>query len=73
MSRASQIQRLDTEGGLAPTCGCDAGHVGATVHVNYMASYYFCRTNDVDCKARRNSKNAGTFCCGGIAGELARQ
>ncbi|MCU1296917.1 MAG: hypothetical protein JWO91_1195 [Acidobacteriaceae bacterium] len=35
------IQRLDTEGGKAPTVGCDSGHTGAEVRVHYSASYYF--------------------------------
>jgi hypothetical protein len=35
------IQRLDTEGGVAPATGCDAGHVGAQVLVPYRANYFF--------------------------------
>jgi hypothetical protein len=35
------IQRLDTEGGKAPTTGCDSGHTGAEVRVHYSANYYF--------------------------------
>src|SRR5258705_923879 len=35
------IQRLDTAGGLAPTTGCDADHVGAVARVDYAATYFF--------------------------------
>jgi len=35
------IQRLDTEGGVAPATGCDAAHAGAQVLVPYRASYFF--------------------------------
>ncbi len=35
------IQRLDTNGGNAPSAGCDAGHVGAEISVNYSATYLF--------------------------------
>jgi Protein of unknown function (DUF3455) len=35
------IQRVDTEGGTAPTDGCDAQHSGAEVRVDYKAAYYF--------------------------------
>ena len=41
MSKVSFIQRLETAGGLAPTTGCDADHVGAQVGVDYTATYYF--------------------------------
>lgn len=37
------IQRINTTGGLAPSSGCDAAHVGATVAVPYTADYYFYR------------------------------
>jgi hypothetical protein len=35
------IQRLNTEGGLAPATGCDAAHLGAQVLVPYRADYFF--------------------------------
>lgn len=35
------VQRLDTTGGVAPTSGCDGGHVGAVVRVPYSAVYVF--------------------------------
>ena len=38
------IQRLATEGGVAPTTGCDADHVGAQVLVPYRADYFFYHT-----------------------------
>ena len=41
MSRVSFIHRLDTVGGLAPTTGCDAEHVGEIRGVDYEAAYYF--------------------------------
>jgi hypothetical protein len=37
------IQRINTTGGLAPSTGCDAAHVGATAPVYYTADYYFYR------------------------------
>lgn len=37
------IQRLNTTGGLAPTTGCDAEHVGTTTPVYYTADYFFYR------------------------------
>ena len=49
MDAVSYIQRLDTVGGLAPTSGCDASHVGATVRVDYTATYFFYRAKS-DCK-----------------------
>jgi len=39
----SYIQRLDTTGGLAPTAGCDAAHVGAIARIDYTATYFFYR------------------------------
>jgi hypothetical protein len=41
MSKVTFIQRLNTTGGLAPTTGCDAEHVGAMARVDYTATYYF--------------------------------
>jgi hypothetical protein len=41
MSRVSCVQRLDTSGGLAPTMGCDAKHLGHEVRVAYSANYAF--------------------------------
>jgi hypothetical protein len=35
------VQRLDTVGGAAPASGCDAAHAGATVDVDYRATYVF--------------------------------
>jgi hypothetical protein len=35
------IQRVDTDGGLAPACGCDQAHVKTEVRVPYTANYYF--------------------------------
>ena len=43
MSDVTFIQRLETVGGLAPTTGCDADHVGVTVRVPYSATYFFYR------------------------------
>lgn len=40
--RATQyVQRLNTEGGNAPTQACNAGSVGTMVNVPYTADYYF--------------------------------
>jgi hypothetical protein len=41
MSKVTFIQRLDTAGGLAPSTGCDAEHVGRTTGVAYTATYAF--------------------------------
>jgi hypothetical protein len=49
MADVSYIQRLDTAGGLAPTTGCDASHVGAIARVDYTATYFFYRPKS-DCK-----------------------
>jgi hypothetical protein len=35
------VQRIDTKGGLAPTAGCDATHVGQEQKVPYTAVYVF--------------------------------
>ena len=35
------IQRLDTVGGVAPSTGCDAAHLGTEVLVPYRSSYFF--------------------------------
>ncbi|HYP75661.1 MAG TPA: DUF3455 domain-containing protein [Polyangiaceae bacterium] len=43
MDDVTYIQRLDTAGGLAPTAGCDAAHVGASARVDYTATYFFSR------------------------------
>ena len=43
MADVSYIQRLHTAGGLAPSAGCDAAHVGTTKRVRYTASYFFSR------------------------------
>ena len=43
MDDVSYVQRLETAGGLAPSAGCDAAHVGATARVDYTATYFFYR------------------------------
>jgi hypothetical protein len=43
LADVNYIQRLHTTGGLMPTAGCDAGHVGATARVDYTATYTFSR------------------------------
>lgn len=40
-SKVSSIQRLETAGGIAPTGGCDAAHVGTQARVPYFARYNF--------------------------------
>jgi|SRR5215472_5492799 len=40
-ARVTYIQRVDTDGGLAPACGCDQAHVKTEVRVPYTANYYF--------------------------------
>jgi hypothetical protein len=41
LSRATTIQRINTEGGKAPAAGCDAGRAGQEVRVGYSADYLF--------------------------------
>jgi hypothetical protein len=41
LSGVTFVQRLDTDGGVAPATGCDQGSVGATTNVGYTADYYF--------------------------------
>jgi hypothetical protein len=40
-ARVTYIQRVDTEGGVAPAAGCDQAHVNAEARVEYRANYYF--------------------------------
>lgn len=40
-SNVSYIQRIDTEGGVAPTTGCDASTVATERRVTYSANYVF--------------------------------
>jgi Protein of unknown function (DUF3455) len=41
LSRVTFIQRLYTDGGIAPEGGCDQAHVQAEVLVEYSAQYFF--------------------------------
>jgi Protein of unknown function (DUF3455) len=41
LSRATTIQRLHTQGGKAPSDGCDSDHVSQEVRVAYSADYLF--------------------------------
>jgi uncharacterized protein DUF3455 len=41
LTDTTYIQRLDTTGGVAPTTGCDATHLGAYAGVPYTADYFF--------------------------------
>ena len=41
LSRVTSVQRLNTNGGKAPTSGCDASHVSQEVRVPYSADYRF--------------------------------
>lgn len=45
MSGVSYIQRLDTQGGVAPDVTCDGDHEGATAVVTYQADYIFWTAN----------------------------
>jgi hypothetical protein len=40
-STISYVQRIDTVGGMAPTTGCGAWHVGGEVQQPYQATYAF--------------------------------
>jgi hypothetical protein len=41
LSRATNIQRLNTKGGKAPATGCDVAHAGQELRVPYSADYLF--------------------------------
>jgi Protein of unknown function (DUF3455) len=41
LSRATTIQRLNTNGGKAPRSGCDVAHAGQELRVPYSADYLF--------------------------------
>jgi hypothetical protein len=43
LTETTYIQRINTTGGLAPSTGCDAGHLGEARNVEYTADYYFYR------------------------------
>jgi hypothetical protein len=43
MTAVQYIVRTRTEGGVAPSSGCDASHVGNEIHVPYSAIYLFFR------------------------------
>ncbi|MET0341211.1 MAG: DUF3455 domain-containing protein [Polyangiales bacterium] len=43
MAKVTYVQRIATEGGLAPSSACDAKHVGARRGVPYRATYTFFR------------------------------
>lgn len=45
MSDVTFIQRLETVGGLAPSTGCDAAHLGEVVRIPYSATYFFYRAD----------------------------
>jgi len=47
------IQRLSTEGGVAPATGCDDAHLGAEVLVPYQADYFFYRTAIAGARVRQ--------------------
>jgi hypothetical protein len=40
-SNVTYIQRVDTEGGIAPSGGCEKTNQGQEVRVNYKATYVF--------------------------------
>ena len=48
MSEMIAVQRVDTQGGVAPTSGCDAAHVGSDTSVAYTATYYFYKSKGRD-------------------------
>jgi len=41
LSRVDAVRRTGTQGGVAPTAGCDAEHAGAEARVPYSALYSF--------------------------------
>lgn len=40
-AKVTYIQRVDTEGGVAPAGGCDQAHVNTEARIDYRANYYF--------------------------------
>lgn len=46
LSHVDAVRRTETQGGLAPSTGCDAQHSGAEVRVPYSAAYSFFDTKD---------------------------
>jgi uncharacterized protein DUF3455 len=40
-AKVTYVQRVDTEGGVAPASGCDQAHINTEMRVDYKASYYF--------------------------------
>src|SRR5262245_38512050 len=47
-AKVSSIQRLATVGGLIPTSGCDADHLGQEARIPYAAHYFFYRLDGDD-------------------------
>ena len=41
LSNVTYVERLDTDGGVAPATGCDFAHSDAGVNIGYTADYYF--------------------------------
>jgi hypothetical protein len=41
LGEAAFIRRTDTKGGVAPTAGCDAGHISEQARMRYSALYQF--------------------------------
>jgi Protein of unknown function (DUF3455) len=41
LSKVSYIQRLNTQGGKAPSTGCDVSKNNSTIRVDYTADYYY--------------------------------
>ncbi len=41
LARAAFVQRVQTQGGVAPLSGCDAAHAGTEARVPYTATYLF--------------------------------
>jgi hypothetical protein len=41
LSQVTTVERSETQGGVAPASGCDAGHANAEVRVPYTATYSF--------------------------------
>jgi hypothetical protein len=46
LSHVDAVRRSDTQGGLAPSTGCDEQHAGTEVRVPYSATYSFFNTKD---------------------------
>lgn len=57
LAQTTSIQRLETQGGVAPAAGCDGAHIGRRATVPYRARYVFWRAvDDTDGRTPRETR-----------------